>query len=105
MHNTQKPEAVGDILDRLLKKLEIDKKIEEQRALGLWAQAAGENLARFTRAASVVRGRMTVECQSPVWANECRLLKPAMIEKINRALGREIIKDITFRVADIKPGH
>jgi predicted nucleic acid-binding Zn ribbon protein len=95
-----KPEAVGDILDRLLKRLEIDKKIDEGKALELWAGAAGDRLARATRAVSVVRGRMTVECRSPAWANECRMLKPRMVEKLNAGLGREVIKDLVFKVGE-----
>lgn len=95
-----KPEAVGDILDRLLKRLEIDKKIDEGKALELWPGSAGDRLARVTRASSVVRGRMTVECRSPAWANECRMLKPKLIEKLNASVGREVIKDLVFKVGE-----
>lgn len=95
-----KPEAVSAILDRVLKNLEIDRKIDEGKALELWAGAAGEGLARATRAVSVVRGRMTVECRSPAWANECRMLKPKLIHKINQQLGREVIGDLVFRVGE-----
>lgn len=98
--SANKPEAVGDILDRLLKRLEIDKKIDEGKALGLWPGAAGDRLARATRAVSVIRGRMTVECRSPAWANECRMLKPKLVEKLNAGLGREIIKDLVFKVGE-----
>jgi predicted nucleic acid-binding Zn ribbon protein len=95
-----KPETVGAILDRLLKGLEIDRRIDEGKALGLWPEAAGDKLAKKTRAVSVVRGRMTVECRSGAWANECRMLKPKLLEKLNKGLGREVIKDIVFRAGD-----
>jgi predicted nucleic acid-binding Zn ribbon protein len=95
-----KPESVGAILDRLLKRLEIDKKIDEGKALELWAGAAGPRLAAMTRAAAVIRGRLTVECRSPAWANECRMLKTKLVEKLNRELGREIVNDIVFKTGD-----
>lgn len=95
-----KPERVGAILDRLLKRLEIDQKIDEGKALGLWAVAAGDRLAGVTRAATVVRGRMTVECRSPAWANECRMLKAKLIQKINQKLGRQVIVDLVFKVGE-----
>jgi len=100
MTGVGKPEAVGAILGRLLRKLQIEKKIDEGRALELWSRAAGERLAAATRAVSVSRGRMTVECRSPAWANECRMLKTDLIRKLNNRLGREIIKDIVFKVGD-----
>ena len=97
---SHKPEAVGDILGRVLKDLELDKRIEEGKALEQWAAAAGEKLARKTRAVSVVRGRMTVECQGSSWAQECRMLKPRLLEKLNKSLGCEVVKDIVFRTGD-----
>ncbi len=95
-----KPETVGAILDRVLRNLEIDKKIDEGKALELWAGAAGDRLAKRTRAVSVVRGRMTVECRSGAWAQECRMLKPRLLEKLNRSLGRDVVKDIVFRAGE-----
>lgn len=95
-----KPEAVGAILDRVLRSLEIDSKIDEGKALEQWAGAAGEKLAEATRAASVIRGRMTVECRSPAWANECRMLKSQLVQKLNAGLGREVIKDLVFKVGE-----
>jgi predicted nucleic acid-binding Zn ribbon protein len=92
---------VGAILDRVLRNLEIDKKIDEGKALELWAGAAGERLAKRTRAVSVVRGRMTVECRGSAWAQECRMLKPRLLEKLNGSLGRDIVKDIVFRAGEI----
>ncbi len=100
MNKSNKPEAVGDILDRLLRSLEIDRKIDEGKALELWPKAAGDRLAMVTRATSVIRGKMTVDCRSPVWAQECRMLKAELVEKLNAGLGREIVKDIVFRTGE-----
>ena len=96
----KKPEAVGAILDRVLKSLEIDKKIDENKALALWPGVVGQQLAGKTRAVSVARGRLVVEAASPVWANDCRMLSHQIREKLNQALGSEIIKSITFRAGN-----
>jgi len=99
---SHKPEVIGDILDRVLKNLEIDTKIDEGKALELWPMVAGAKLAARTRAASVVRGKMTVECQSGAWAQECRMLKAKIRDKLNKELGREVVKDIVFRAGEFK---
>lgn len=98
----KKLESVGAILDRVLRSLELDRKIDENKALALWAEAVGPQLAAKTRAVSVSRGRLTVETISPVWANECRMMSPQIREKLNGKLGSEIIKSLSFRVSEWK---
>ena len=102
MAAARKPESVGSILQRLLKSLELDRKIDENRALALWPEAVGPQLAAKTRAVSVLRGRLTVEAKSPVWANECRMMSPQIREKLNKKLGADAIKSISFRVGEWK---
>jgi len=94
----KKPESVGDILNRVLKSLEIDKKIDEVKALTAWPEAAGSKIAANTRAVSVIRGRMLVEAKSPAWVQECTLLKARFKEKINSLVGTEAVKEITFKL-------
>ncbi len=102
MAAARKPESVGTILQRLLKSLELDRKIDENRALALWPEAVGPALAAKTRAVSVLRGRLTVEARGPVWANECRMMSPQIREKLNKKLGADAIKSISFRVGEWK---
>ncbi len=93
----KKPEAVGDILSRVLKSLEIDQKMDEARALAAWPEAAGPKIAANTRAVSVIRGRLLVEAKSPSWVQECTLLRVRLREKINELTGSRAVKDITFK--------
>lgn len=98
----RKPESVGSILQRLLRSLDLDRAVDEHRALALWPEAVGPALAAKTRAVAVLRGRLTVEAKSPVWANECRMMSPQIREKLNRTLGADAIKSISFRVGEWK---
>jgi predicted nucleic acid-binding Zn ribbon protein len=102
MKTSKKPEAVGGILDRLLKSLEIDKKVDEGKAMVLWPQAVGPKVAASTRPVSVIRGRMTVHAKSSVWVQECMFLKSKIRDKLNQELGGEIIKEIVFKVGDVQ---
>ena len=102
MAHPTKPESVGPILDRLLKNLEIDKKVDEGQALLIWAEVVGPKMAARTRAESVYRGRMTVLAQNPAWVQEGTFMRVQIREKLNKMLGREIIKEIIFKVGDVK---
>lgn len=101
MAHPTRPESVGPILDRLLKNLEIDKKVDEGQALLIWPEAVGPRMAARTRAESVYRGRMTVLAANPAWAQECTFMRTQIKDKLNQRLGREIIKEIVFRVGEI----
>jgi len=94
----KKLEAVGDILSRVLKSLEIDQRMDETRALAVWPEAVGPKIAANTRAVSVIRGRLLVEAKSPAWVQECTLLRVRIKGKINKMIGAEAVKDITFKV-------
>ncbi|HTY08664.1 MAG TPA: DUF721 domain-containing protein [Candidatus Edwardsbacteria bacterium] len=96
--NGKRPERVGGILDRVLKDLELDKKIGENKAVVLWPEVVGAQLAAKTRAVSVSRGRLVVEVATSSLANDYRFLSPQIREKLNTALGAEVVKSITFRV-------
>jgi len=102
MAHPNKPELAGPILERLLKGLEIDKKMDEGQALLIWPEAAGPKMAARTRADSVHRGRMTVLAQNPAWVQECTFMRLQINDKLNKMLGREIIKEIVFKVGDVK---
>jgi len=102
MAHPTKPESVGPILDRLLKNLEIDKKVDEGQALLIWPEVAGPKMAAKTRAESVFRGRMTVLAQNPAWVQECTFMRIQIKDKLNKMLGREVIKEIVFRVGEVE---
>ena len=97
---SKKPEAIGGILDRVLKNLELDKKIGEGQALILWPQIAGPKMAARTRAVRVVSGKLYVEAVSSTWVQECMMLRPQLKKKLNDQLGEEIIKEISFKVGN-----
>ena len=82
MAHPTKPESVGPILDRLLKNLEIDKKVDEGQALLIWAEAVGPKMAARTRAESVYRGRMTVLAQNPAWVQEGTFMRIQIKDKL-----------------------
>jgi predicted nucleic acid-binding Zn ribbon protein len=98
-------DRAGNILGRVIRSLEIGQKLDEVRALSAWPEAAGAKMAANTRAVSVIRGRMLVEAKSPAWVQECLLLRNRIREKINRLIGAEAVKEITFRVGSFGEGQ
>ena len=94
------PERAGNILDRLTNKMGIAARLESEKAVVLWGEVVGKDIARRARAVSVRNQILFVVVQNPAWLQELSLLKEGIIEKVNSLVGRQVIKDIVFRIGD-----
>ena len=94
------PEKADKILDRLTNRMGIAARLEKEKAVVLWEEAVGKNIARRARAVSVRNETLFVKVQNSVWLQELALLKEGIIEKINSLVGKQTIKDIVFRIGD-----
>ncbi|MBR5673469.1 MAG: DUF721 domain-containing protein [Muribaculaceae bacterium] len=88
---------VGQIINDLLKKENLDVALDEHRASALWPQIVGDGINRYTISRSVRDGVMTVRLSSASLANELMLIRASIIQRINEALGRDIIHEIIFK--------
>ena len=88
---------IGQIINELLKKENLDVTLDEHRACALWPQIVGDGINRYTVRRYVKNGVMTVHLSSASLANEMMLNRAAIIQRINEAIGREIIREIIFK--------
>ncbi len=87
---------VGDIINNFLKEEHLEGKFDEQRALTLWGEIVGPGINRYTVRRYVTEGVMHVMLSSAPLRNEMMLTRSSLIEKINKAIGRDVIKEIVF---------
>jgi predicted nucleic acid-binding Zn ribbon protein len=95
-----RPERAGKILDRLTVKMGIAARLESEKAVVLWGEVVGKNIARRAKAVSVRNRILFVVVQNSAWLQELSLLKEGIIEKLNSLVGKEVIKDIVFRIGN-----
>ena len=88
---------IGQIINDLLKQENLDVELDEHRASALWPQLVGDGINRYTIRRYVKDGVMTVHLSSASLANELMLNRDSIIQRINEALGREIIREIIFK--------
>lgn len=88
---------VGQIIKDLLRKENLDVALDEHRASALWPQIVGDGINRYTIRRYVKDGVMTVYLSSASLANELMLNRASIIQRINEALGRDIIREIIFK--------
>jgi len=87
---------VGNILDKVMKKLGLFERYNEQKSILLWEDIVGEKISRRSKALYAKNGKLVVEVENTAWMNELAFLKVNIIEKINKRIGQWIIEDIVF---------
>jgi Zn-ribbon-containing, possibly RNA-binding protein and truncated derivatives len=88
---------IGQIINDLLRKENLDVALDEHRACALWPQIVGDGINRYTIKRYVKDGVMTVHLSSASLANELMLNRDRIIKLINEAIGRDIISEIIFK--------
>ena len=90
------PKSIGQALMEAFRNFEIEKPIEQHRALYLWDDIVGDQIARVTTPQKIEKNVLFVSVDSPVWRNELMFLKLKIIKDINKKLTGNSIKDIKF---------
>ncbi|HEX9020354.1 MAG TPA: DUF721 domain-containing protein [Nitrospirota bacterium] len=90
-------------LFKILKGKGLESRLSEYRVFGLWEKAVGRVLAAHALPQSVRGKKLALIVDSPAWMQQISLLKPEIIEKLNKGLGREAIGDIALRLGEVTP--
>ncbi len=89
-------EPIGKILADVVRNLGLSRKLSEQRAVVDWPQIVGRRIAEHSRATRVDSGRLFVEVDSSVWAQELTLMKMTILRQVNDRTGSATIENIHF---------
>lgn len=95
------PLSISKILPKALKIAGIYEKVEEYKAVVLWYSVAC-NLALKTEPVGIYQGRMTINVTDSVLLHQLTFFKRQYIEKINLLLGRNVVKDIIFKIGIVE---
>ena len=68
----------------------------------VWEEAVGETVARNAVPHSLRRGTLTVICSGPQWMHQLYLMKEMIRERLNETAGKELVRDIRFRVGAVR---
>ena len=68
------------------------------RVQTLWERVVGPAIAACARPSAERDGMLTVICESAVWAQELELMSSELAERLNSALGEEILRGLRCRV-------
>lgn len=90
------PQSIGDVLRLTIQESEMAGKLDERRAIELWAPLVGDYMARQCGRPTVRNGVMTVSVPGAPLRNELTMSRSILIRLINEKLGKQVIKEIRF---------
>lgn len=83
-----------EIISDSLKK---SKKLKEYYLKGKWCEIVGDSLVKRAKIEKLKDGVLVIKCDSSVVSNHIRLQSENIIEKINKILNDDYIKDIKIK--------
>lgn len=97
-------EKIKGVLNKVWKGLDIEKKKEEGKIWQYWRNWIGEEVSKHSKPQFLTpQGKLVVNVDSSVWVDQLtRFRKEKILKNLNRHLGKDLIKEIYFRVGEIK---
>jgi predicted nucleic acid-binding Zn ribbon protein len=88
--------SLEQVLGQIIHSHGLERRLAEGNLLSRWPQSVGEKIAGVTEAIDLKDGRLFVKVTSAAWRSELVLLKPGILEKLNKMAGKKLITDIVF---------
>ncbi len=99
----RKAARAGELLEKLLHNYGLDKRLQQYRALVIWDEVVGPQIAARARP-SKIRGSVLEICvDQPAWMQQLQLMKPQILKKLNEQLGEGQIKEIYLKKGKVQP--
>jgi len=88
--------SLGVILNKLLRDLNIEQKVNQSQAIVLWPKIVGKRIAKISTPERISNGVLFVKVSSEIWRTELVFMKYKILHRLNQKLGQGVIKDIRF---------
>jgi len=91
------PKGIAQAIAEFAAALGIDQTLRRYAVITGWEETVGEQIARVTRPQRIENGVLYVSVTTAPWRAELSLKRMEIIERLNKAAGSRVIKDIRFR--------
>lgn len=92
-----RPAAAGEVLGGVTRQMGVQERLEQYRVWAVWDEVVGPQTALHARPLRLRGGVLEVRVDHPVWMQQLQLLKPRLLERLNRAIAPAVLDDIHLR--------
>src|SRR5260370_39113493 len=90
--------SVIGLLPKLLDASHQNRGVGESAAKIAWTRAAGDGLRRNAVPMQLYQNTLVVAVPGGTWQKQLRAMSRELLARVNRILGRDLIKSIEFRI-------
>jgi predicted nucleic acid-binding Zn ribbon protein len=95
--STDGPQKLGNVLQEVIDRLGVREKIDEAQVVETWASVAGPQVNSVTESAWMKGDTLIIKISSSAWRQELHMNRRAWKQRLNDAIGREVVEEILFR--------
>lgn len=92
---------IGDIIAGVLKTCRRDRDSELTQVWSLWNNAVGDVIAKNAKPEAFKGTLLLVRVNSAPWMHHLQFLRKDIINKVNSALGKDLVQDIKFKIGPV----
>ena len=89
--------SIAEIIGDFMQQEDIETAMLEHRALQHWVNVVGPGINRMTTERYVENGVITMKIASAALRNDLMLSRSAIIEQLNKLVGKPVIREIILR--------
>lgn len=98
---TRKPQRIGSILEKTLKRMSLDTKLKEYEVWNVWDSVVGEYVSRHARPDFMRNKILFVRVSSSPWIQQLSYMGKGITEALNERLGAPIVQEMRFKLGEI----
>ena len=89
--------TIGQVIKKLIKNKKLSKRLDALNVLDVWNNIIGKDLEKYIKSTKFVDDKLYVKLRSSIVRNEMTYKKTQLIQRINKKLNKEVIKDIILK--------
>ncbi|WP_337833336.1 DUF721 domain-containing protein [Geoanaerobacter pelophilus] len=98
----KRPVAVSQLLATLFSGTPAENRLKEGAIWEVWNSAVGAQIASRAKPVAIRSGVLTIVVSSPPWLQQLNFMKSQIREKLNEAIGEELVKDIFLKAGTLR---
>jgi len=89
--------TIGQVIKKLTKNNKLSKRLYVLNILDVWNNIIGKDLEKYVKSTKLVDDKLYIALRSSIVRNEISYKKTELIQRINKKLNKDVIKDIILK--------
>ena len=89
--------TIAEVIKKLMRNNKLSKRFDNLNVLDVWNNIIGKDLEKYIKSTKLVDDKLYVKLRSSIVRNEISYKKTQLIQRINKKLKKDVIKDIILK--------